>query len=47
MNMLKWFNGGKRLDSELIEKIEQFFKYKWENDRLQALDDPNEIKILT
>jgi hypothetical protein len=35
--LLQRFNGGKPIRRTLILKIEHFFDYKWNNDRLLAL----------
>ena len=29
MGLLKWFNGGKPINCEIVERIEQFFHYSW------------------
>ena len=44
--LLKKFNGGKSINHELISKFEKFFDYKWNNDKLMALDNYNEISLL-
>ena len=37
MSFLQRFNQGKRLNKELKKKIEHFFEYYWENDRLNPV----------
>lgn len=44
--LLKRFNSGSKLDHNLVVKIEKFFDYKWNHDKLQAIDDESEIAIL-
>jgi hypothetical protein len=34
------------MDQKFKKKIEQFFSYKWKNDKLQAIDDEEELAIL-
>lgn len=45
--LLKRFNGGKNINQKLTKKIEKFFDYKWNNDKLMAINDPGEIAILS
>ena len=44
--LLKKFNGGKSINHELITKFEKFFDYKWNNDKLMAINDDDEIALL-
>ena len=44
--VLKRFNGGKDLSQDFIERIEEFFDYKWCYDKNQAIDDPDELALL-
>ena len=44
---MKRFNGGKDINSDLKHKIWSFFEYKWKNDHNAAIDDEDEIAILT
>ena len=44
--LLKKFNGGKSINQELITKFEKFFDYKWNNDKLMAINDEDEIALL-
>ena len=46
LHLMQNFNGGKPINPSLSNKIYEFFDYKWTNDRLQAIDDEEEIKIL-
>lgn len=41
--LLQKFNEDCPISSELIVKIEEFFDYKWSQDRNQAIDDDDEI----
>ena len=45
--LFKRYNGGKKINKEIIEKIEKYFEYRWNNDKLMAIDDKNEMAILT
>ena len=45
--LLKRFNGGRTINQEIIGKIEKFFDYKWNNDKLMAINDDEEIAILS
>ena len=40
---LKRFNMGKEINKNLKKKIENFMEFKWNNDRLLAIDDDDEI----
>ena len=44
--VLKRFNKGKEINQSTKEKIENFMDFKWNNDRLLAIDDPDEISNL-
>ena len=44
--VLKRFNKGKEINHTIKEKIESFMDFKWNNDRLLAIDDPDEISKL-
>jgi hypothetical protein len=44
--LMQRYNGNKKMNKKLKLKIEQFFDYKWNNDKLQAIDDPAEMAIL-
>ena len=44
--LLKKFNGGKPIKHEIITKFEKFFEYKWNNDKLMAINDDDEIALL-
>ena len=44
--VLKRFNKGKEINQSTKEKIENFMDFKWNNDRLLAIDDPDEISKL-
>ena len=44
--LIKRFNGNVDIEVNLKREIEQFFDYKWQFDRNQAIDDEQEIKIL-
>lgn len=45
-NVLKSFNKGNKINQEIIEKITVFMHYKWECDKNQAIDEPDELAIL-
>lgn len=45
--LLKKFNGGRNINDPLKQKIEKFFDYKWNNDKLMAINDEGEIAILS
>ena len=45
--LMKKFNGGKSINYELQLKIEKYFDYKWSNDKLMAINDEDEIAILS
>jgi hypothetical protein len=38
-------NGGKPLKQSLRDKLDQYFRYRWDFDRNICLDDPNDTKI--
>jgi hypothetical protein len=40
--VMKRYNGGKNINHDLKEKMEVFFDYKWNYDKLMALDDDEE-----
>lgn len=43
---MKRYNKGKDINIHLKEKIENFMDYKWNHDRLLAIDDADEIAKL-
>jgi len=43
---MKRFNKGVDINHKLKLKIEKFMDFKWNNDRLLAIDDEDEIKTL-
>ena len=44
--MIKRFNGDVPLRLDLKQEIEEYFSYRWEFDRNQAIDDEEENAIL-
>jgi hypothetical protein len=44
--VLKRYNKGKAINHATKEKIEKFMDFKWNNDRLLAIDDEDEISKL-
>ena len=44
--MLKHFNGDQPINTNLQKSIEEFFDYKWNKDRNQAMDDDQEQALL-
>jgi hypothetical protein len=44
---MKRFNGNNDIEIGLRKRIELHFANKWKNDRNQAIDDPEEIEILS
>jgi hypothetical protein len=44
--LLSRFNNGNPLNKELITKIEDFFNYYWENNRLSALSSEADIRFM-
>lgn len=44
--LLSRFNNGNPLNKQLITKIEDFFDYKWGNDRLGAVRDERDVRFL-
>jgi hypothetical protein len=40
------FNGNKALPYKLIDKIQVFFEYKWNNDRNQAIMTEEDMSLL-
>jgi hypothetical protein len=47
MSVIKHKNYSKPVKAKFKTEVEQFFAYKWSNDRNQAIDDPDELAILT
>ena len=45
--LLKKFNDGRQVNQKLQLKIEKFFSYKWNNAKLMAINDDEEIAILS
>lgn len=45
-SVLKRYNKGIPFNMKLQQKIEAFMDFKWNNDRLLAIDDPDEIDKL-
>ena len=45
-SVLQRYNKGVPFNQELKKRIEVFFDYKWNNDRLLAIDDQDEIDKL-
>ena len=46
LHCLKKLNDGKEIKQSVKDKIFDFFDYKWTHDRLMAIDDKEEIKLL-
>ena len=46
MGLLRRFNDGKLLNIDIRSKIEKFFAFKWANDKLMAIDEKDELKML-
>lgn len=44
--LLKHFNDSEDMDWGMQQDIEQYFQYKWQNDRNQAIDDQEEKDIV-
>ena len=44
--LLSRFNSGSPLNRELITKIEDFFEYYWENNRLSALKNSSDVRFM-
>ena len=44
--LLSRFNNGNPLNKELITKIEDFFNYYWENNRLSALSNAGDLRFM-
>jgi len=44
--LMKHFNGNVDIKLDLKLYIEEYFTYRWANDRNQAIDDAEELKIL-
>lgn len=44
--LIQHYNEKAPLDLTLQTQIEDYFEYKWQNDLNQAIDDPEEEKIL-
>ena len=44
--LMKHFNGDNDIRLDLKRSIEEYFDYRWKNDRNQAIDDEEELKIL-
>lgn len=44
--VIKRFNGNQEISKDFRERIETHFNFKWQYDRNQAIDDPQEIAIL-
>lgn len=45
--LLSRFNNGNPLNKELITKIEDFFNYYWENNRLSAITNESDRRFMT
>lgn len=43
LSLIKKLNGGKDVEIDFRKRIENFFDYKWQHDKNQAIDDPDEI----
>ena len=37
--LFKRYNGWRKIDKEIIENIERYFEYRWNNDKLMAIDE--------
>ena len=46
LGLLSKYNSGKPLNKDLILKIEKYFMYYWENNRLSAMTDPKDLKFM-
>jgi len=46
ISLLSRFNNGVPIKKELITKIEDFFNYYWENNRLQAISSDNDLRFM-
>lgn len=44
--LLTYFNKGRNIDKELRLRFEDYFEYKWTNDRNQAISDEEDVSIL-
>jgi hypothetical protein len=44
--LMKKFNKGKDIQSGLKERIEAYFSFRWNEDKLQAIDDDEEKEML-
>ena len=44
--LLNRYNDQKPINKEFRDKVYAFFEYKWDHDRLMAIDDETEIAIL-
>ena len=44
--VLRMFNSDKQIDYDIMVKIEDYFEYKWEEDRNLAINDPEEFHLL-
>lgn len=44
--LIKRFNSSRSISMDLKQKIEEYFDYRWTNDKNQAVSDPEDIKIL-
>jgi hypothetical protein len=45
--LLTRFNNGNPLKKDLITKIEDFFEYYWEHNRMQALKSEEDIRFVS
>lgn len=47
LKIIQRFNGGRPLEADLNERICEYFEFRWRFDRNQAIDEEDEIAILT
>ena len=44
--LLQRFNGNHPIEVSIQDKISAHFDFKWNNDKIQAIDEPDEIAML-
>ena len=47
ISLLSRFNNGNPLNKELITKIEDFFTYYWDNNRMQVLSSESDLRFIS